>query len=491
MATVSNPGSLLEGLERELVRDLSQERLIGWFAAPQGVEAKGLVVQVDFATNEAVNPQRVNTKEVPEQADLAVVIGASQENDSAHRRSLKILLPGAGEWPTRRSGQNAFGGTSSGGGDELGGLVLERFQGVEMEASPNLGLPAAVVAFDGGLETGFARRREDRSHLQGEADAGNTTEVIGVVMSTLEPGVVVELSVTGQTDLMPVFDQSGHREPRGDCGSRPGSRQGTVKRDGVKDFHVDSAFNDKAFDDVEAIGLDLPGSQLGQVPAAGRAWPAHPSVAVQGSSPFQDSANGANRRDPAVSLPDQLPADGEVTVLSQVACLPKLLAQLQDLVFDIRGDTVSGLPGRSRGSVGPVHTTQTSSFGPAHPAVHGRVAQPKAPSDRAQRITSADGRNHCPAKPLDRVFLRSWLLLSGRRADHSPRVDQTRFAAGRLWHRPMEADGVWEAAEYGAFPHPLENASRFPQLPQAQLLLRVLERTEETPGTDPGLLTVE
>src|SRR5258708_3979343 len=268
-----------------------------------------------------------------------------------------------------------------------------------MEASPDLSLPAAVVAFDSGLEAGFAGRREDWSHLQGEADAGNTTEVIGVVMSALEPGVVVELSVTGQTELTPVFDQSGHRKPRGDSGSRPGSRQGAVKRDGVEDFHVDSAFNDKAFDDVEAIGLDLPGRQFGQVPAARRAWPAHPSVTIQSSSPFQDSANGANRRGPAVSLPNQLPVDGEVAVLSQVACLPKLLAQLQDLVFDLRNDTVSGLSRRPRGAGGPVHTIQTASFGPAHPSVHRPVAPPKAPSDRAQRITPPDGPHYPPAEP--------------------------------------------------------------------------------------------
>jgi hypothetical protein len=477
VATVSDPGSVLEGFERELVGELGKEGLDGGFAAPEGVEAKGFGVQIDFATNEAVNPKRVNAEEMPKQPDLAVVIGASKEDDLAHRRSLKVLMPGAREGSSRRSDQDAFGSTSSGGGDEPGGLILERFQGVVVKASPDLGLPAAVVAFDGGLEAGLARRREDRSHLEGEADPADTTEVIGIVMSTLEPGVVVELNVTGKTELAPVLDQSRHTGPRGDRGSGPGSRQGTVKRDGVKDFHIDSAFNDKAFDDVEAIGLELSGSDLGQVPAAWRAWPAHPWVAIQSSSSFQDSANRANRRDPAVSLPAQLPVDGDITVLSQVACLPKLLAQLQDFLFDIRRDTVGGLAGRSRGTVGPVDAFQAFSFSPAHPAVHRRVAQPKGPGDRPQRTTPADGRNHGPTKPLNRVFLRSWPLLSGRRADHSPRVEQNPFRVAGQGHGPMEAAGVWKAAEYGVFPHPSENASRFPQLPQAQLLLHVLERT--------------
>jgi hypothetical protein len=51
----------------------------------------------------------------------------------------------------------------------------------------------------------------------------------------------------------------------------------------------------------------------------------------------------------------------------------------------------------------------------------------------------------------------------------------------------MEADGVWKAAEYGAFPHPLENASRFPQLPQAQLLLNLLKKGTKKPQNCSGV----
>ena len=490
MATVSDPGSVLEGLERELIRELSKERLGGGFAAAEGEEAEGFGFEIDFATNETMNPERVNTEGMTKESDLAVIIGSSKEDDLALGRSLKILLPGGGEGSSRRSEQDTFGSTSSGGGDEPGGLILEGFEGVEVKAAPDLGLPAAVVAFDSGLEAGLARGREDGSHVQGEADPADTTEVVGVVMSALEPGVVVELSVTGQAELAPVLEQSRHADPRGDRGSGPGSRQATVKRDGVKDFDVDSAFNDKAFDDVDAIGFDLSGSHLGQVPAAGRGRPAHPSVAVQGSSPFQDSADGANGGDRAAFLAAQLPLDGDITVLSQVACLPKLLAQPQDFIFDFPGDAVSRLAARSRGSIGPVHAIQTSSFGPAHPAMHRRVAQSKGPGGRPQRTTSADGRNHCPAKALDRVFLKSWPLLSSRRADHSPWAKKSGFAAARRKHGPVEADGVWKAAEYDAFPHPLENAPRFPHLPQAQLLLRV-RKSRGTRSTDPGLLTVE
>jgi hypothetical protein len=44
----------------------------------------------------------------------------------------------------------------------------------------------------------------------------------------------------------------------------------------------------------------------------------------------------------------------------------------------------------------------------------------------------------------------------------------------------MEADRLWKAA-FGTFPQPLENATRFPQLPQP-LLDRSKEWIEETTG---------
>lgn len=401
------------------------------------------------------------------------------------------MLPGSREGSSRRSEEDAFDGMSSGGGDELGGLILEGLQGVEVEASPDLGLPAAVVAFDGGLEARLARRCEDRSDLQGEADPADAPEVVGVVMGALESGVVVELSVTGQTELAPVFEQGRHADPRGDRGSGPGSRQAAVKRDGVKDLHIDSAFNDKAFDDVEAIDLNLFGSDLWQVPAAGRSRTAHPSVAVQSSSPFQDSTNRANRRDPAGYLSAQLSVDGDVAVLSQVAGLPKLLAQPQDFLFDVCRDTVGGLTGRSGGAVGPVDAVQAFSFGAAKPAVYRRVAKPKGLGDRPQRTTSANSRNEFPTKPLDRVFLRSWPLLSGYRADHDPRVQQNALAiAGK-------GTALWKLTGCGKPPSTSPVHTPWKTLCVSHNSHRpncydVLERKTQQPrSTDPRLLTVE
>lgn len=464
MATVSDPGSLLEGLGRELVRELSEEWLEGRFATPEGVEAEGFGVQIDFAANEAVSPERVNGEEMAKQPDPTVVVGAPKENDSASRRSLEILLPGVRERSSRGSGQETFGSASSCSGDELGGLILERFEGVVVEASPDFGLPATVVAFDGGLEAGFAWRSEDRSHLERKANSGDATQIVGVMVRALEAGVVIELSVTGQTELAPVFEQSGHRDPGRDGGSGPGTCQATVKGDSVEDLHVDSAFNDKAFDDVEAIGLDPPGGHFRQVPAAGRGWSAHPRVAIQSSSTLQDSSDGANRRDPAMPLPDQLAVDRGVTVLSQVAGLPKLLSQPENFLFDSRSDAISRLTGRSSGPVGPIDTIQPFPIRPPDPAVHRRGTQAKGSGDGSERTTSADGGDQFATEPLERVFLKSSPLLSAAQ-QITAFAGSIRLAALR---QGVRAYGSWrgmESRRIRRLPTPLGKRFAFPTAP--------------------------
>lgn len=66
MATVSDPGSLLEGLAREPIGDLSEERLLGGFTAAEGVEADRLGIEINFAAHEAMSPERVNREEMSE-----------------------------------------------------------------------------------------------------------------------------------------------------------------------------------------------------------------------------------------------------------------------------------------------------------------------------------------------------------------------------------------------------------------------------------------
>jgi hypothetical protein len=454
----------LEGFSRELVRDLSEEGLKGGFAASEGVKANGVGVEIDFAADESVRPERVDGESMSQQSDLAVIVGASEEDDLACGVSLEAQLPRMWEGLPERSGQDTFGRASACGRDEPGGLTLKGLKGQMVEAPPDLGLPATVVAFDGGLEASFSRWSKDRSYLQGQAQASNTTEVIGVVVGALEPGVVIELGVARQADLAPVLDQGEVSQSCRDGGSWPGGGQAAVKGDGVENLDIDSAFNDKASDDVEAIGLNPAGGELGQVPAAWRGWTSNPSFAVQSSSSIQDTANGTNRGDSAMSSLDQFSPDGDITKLSQIAYFFELLAKSQDLFFDVPADPIGRAATGSRRSVRPVHALQLFGSGAANPSAHRGEAHPKAPGDSPDRSATTHGHDDAATQPYTRVFLNPCFLLSDE-SRRSHLFDHAKSPSGTS-PRPVEADRMWKAAEYGAFPHPLENAPRFPQLPQ-------------------------
>jgi hypothetical protein len=475
LSTVSDSRSALEGFSWELVRDLSEQGLVLWLSSSEGVEADDVGVEVELAADEAVRPEWVDGEGVAEQADLATIVGSSEENNFPCGMSLKVLPPRLREGLPEGGCQDAFGGSGSRGGNEPGGLILKSLQGVVMEASPDLGLPAAVVAFDGGLEAGLARWSEDGYHLKGEAKTGDTTKVIGILMGSLEPRVVVELGVARQTDLPPVFDQGQGSALRRDGRSWPGACQAAVKGDGIKDLDVDSAFNDKAGDDVDAIGLDLAGADPRQVPTARRRWAPYPSTTVQSSPPLQDATDRANRGDLAMSSLDQFPPDGYITVLSQIACLLEFSAKLENLFLGMPVGPVGWLAERTGGTVRPVHPIQPLFLDATNPAVNRTETQPKTPGNRADRFALTDGSDHGSAASLDRVFLKPRSLLFGRRADHIRRVGPSHLPT-RAW--PVEADGVWKAAEYAAFPHPLENAARFPHLPQAQTTTTTSTRKE-------------
>jgi hypothetical protein len=327
LSTVSDCRSALEGFWRELVRDLGDQGLELGLPAAEGVEANGVGVKVDFAADEAMRPEWVDREGTTKQTDLTMIVGTPKEDDLAGGMSLKVLPPRLREGLSEGSGQDAFGGSGSSGGNELGGLILKSLKGPVVEASPDLGLPAAVIAFDGGLEAGFARWSEDGYHLQGQTKTGDPAEVIGILVGSLETRVVVELSIAGQTDLAPVFDQGQGSSLGRDGGSRPGGCQAAMKGDGIKGLDVDSAFDDKAGDDIDAIGFQLSGGDWGQVPTARRRWAPHPLTAVQSSQPLQDTTDSANGRDLAMSSLHELPPDGKITVLSQIACLLQFSAK--------------------------------------------------------------------------------------------------------------------------------------------------------------------
>lgn len=456
-----------------------------WVTSSEGVEADEVGVQVDLTSDESVCPKRIEREAVTEQVERAGLIGAAQEDDLAAGMERQIRLPRFREGRSWRGGFDSKSGTGAAGLDVLGGLDLEGKQRVVLEARPDLCLPAAVIALDGGLEARLARRGKDRDDPESEAESDDATDGVGILVSALEAGVVVELGIGGQADVLPVGQQRLESFPSGDEGSGPGLHQAAVEGDGVEDFDIDSAANDKAGDDVEAIQFGVPLGHLRQVPTSRRGGMPDSSTPIQGASPQQDPSDRANRRQRTEALFQQLTMDRRIAELSQGTRVFESLASGENDLFD-RGGHPVGWPVRARRAITPLDAVQSLPGSPGNPSLDGRTTDMELTRDPSSAPSRPDGRNDGAAFLFDggflptsllRKFLEEILLFSKTLPKSKPSGNQA-----------VEADGVWKAAEYGAFPHPLENAARFPQLPQPLATTTKLKKNPtKTPLAWPGV----
>src|SRR5712672_2834481 len=109
------------------------------------------------------------------------------------------------------------------------------------KANPDLGLPAAVVVLNCGLEAGFIRRCKDGDHTELQTESNDTAEGVPIHSIALEDGVVVELRVFGQAVLAPVINERFDREYGPPERSYPASAESSMQTDGVEDHDVDTA----------------------------------------------------------------------------------------------------------------------------------------------------------------------------------------------------------------------------------------------------------
>lgn len=70
---------------------------MGRFASAEGEEANGILVEIDFAADESVEPVWVDRKGVSEYLDASLVVGASEVDDFSTGSLLKVELPPPGD----------------------------------------------------------------------------------------------------------------------------------------------------------------------------------------------------------------------------------------------------------------------------------------------------------------------------------------------------------------------------------------------------------
>ena len=455
-----------------------------WITSSEGVEADEVGVQVDLTSDESVRPKRIEREVVTEEIERAGLIGAAQEDDLAAGMERQIRLPRLREGRSWRGSVDSKSSTGTAGLDVLGGLDLEGEQRVVLEARPDLGLPAAVIAFDGGLEARLARRGKDRDDPESEAESDDAADGVGVLVGALKAGVVVELGIGGQAHVLPVGQQGLESFPSGDEGSGPRLHQTAMERDGVEDFDIDSAANDKAGDDIEAIQFDVSLGHLRQIPASRRSGMPDSSTPIQGASPQQDPSDRANRRQRTVALFQQLTTDRRIAELSQGTGVLEPLASSENDLFD-RGGYPVGWPVRARRAITPLDAVQSLPGSPGNPSLNGRTTDMELTRDPSSAPSRPDRSNDGVTFLFDGSFLPNALLR--RFLEEILLLSKTLPKSKPSGNQAVEADGVWKAAEYGAFPHPLENAARFPHLPQPQATTRLKKNLTKIPLAWPGV----
>jgi len=156
------------------------------------VAVNGLGAEVNFATDQAVPPERIDLDAVGEESGDALVVGTADEDD------LGVSVDGetvGRPLLARRCGFLAFLGLDVMGGDEAIRPVAQLGGAGVMEAFPDFSLPEVVVGLDLVLDSVFARRSEDGDDAQGQAEERDGAKTVGMMMRTVKAEVVVELSV--------------------------------------------------------------------------------------------------------------------------------------------------------------------------------------------------------------------------------------------------------------------------------------------------------
>ena len=335
---------------------LFEKRLILGSATAKGEEPEAVVIEINFAADETPLPPATDKEGFAQEKGRSVLSQASDVNEGALGRALKVESPGLRKGRAGRRGLSTTGATAVQRSNESMGMASKFRQIAMMKSVPDFLLPAAVEVLDHPLETCLVGRNENRDDPETEAQTHDATEDVAVVVRSLKTGVVVELDIGGEAVCTPMRDQARNGDGGRKGGFRgPGAGQTSVQ--GTRGEHVEqgSVLYPQVLDDVEAVQFSSMGGHLRQIPSAGRGGAAGATAAVQRPASFENAADGTQRRtSPGAALPE-LPINGLGTVLAQVAVVCERTAHLQDDGFHLRRSPLRAVRARRPvGKIGPV-----------------------------------------------------------------------------------------------------------------------------------------
>jgi len=391
MAIISTSRSLFERPAWKGVGHRFQERLVGGVASSQGEKTNDLLVEIGFCTDQAMQPMPIDAEQVTENAGASLVVGATKEDNRSSQRPLQIQTPPrrktAPSWCCFDAGGAALAGSRHVFARPLGQTAYRRV----LESRPYLGLPTAIVALDSCLKAGLVWRCKDRRYAETQTQPDYTSHRIGILPRALETVVVVELSIAGKSNGSPMFDQGVDHYFRTYGSNRPRRGQAAIQRNSRQNAHRWPTKDGQSFDRVEAVQLDLPGSDARQIPASWRRWPTNPPPTVEDTATPQNSTDRGNRGAGRYMPSFHFASNGDRAILSQGAAVLEPASDGKHLL--LAGSIGAMRPARSRRKIAPSHPSQLSSLSTPKPSLHRTQGHPKANCYGTLR-NSASNRSH-------------------------------------------------------------------------------------------------
>lgn len=173
---------------------------------PQPIELNPIQVEIHFAAHQPMGPVGVHQVGVTQKGDRSGLCCPAQVNHRSPGLGLKIQGPVQREGEPLGSRLPATGGPSSMSSGDVAFLAFPQIlQGGVMEPAPDLTLPQTVEVLNGGLEPYFPRRDEHHRYSQAQTQSSDRAKDNGVLVGSLEEGIVVKLGVIGQLHFLSVL----------------------------------------------------------------------------------------------------------------------------------------------------------------------------------------------------------------------------------------------------------------------------------------------
>lgn len=397
------PTSPIKGLLRQLVWRFSQAWLRIGISPAQRVESYSFTFQINLTSDQAMLPVSIHFENTAKHKYRSCLACPAKIHHKSPRLGLQIKSPFLGKWSSRRCRfylllhplpVSFYISIRS-----SGKLLYVRM----LEPGPHLRLPAPIIVLNAGLETSLPGHNKNRYYPQAQAQPHHATDRVLMMMSSLEPRIVIKLRICWQPNLLPMFNQRRHARLGAHHFHRPRNGKAPVKRNTIQYINMGAPTNNQPLYDIKAIEFRHSLRHRRQIPSTWRRRPANTSFSIQCTAALKNTADGADTGNFSNTSITQLPVDSLCSIFTEIAVPSQLLSNSQYHVF--HGARCARNLFSNREVISPAYTIKTTPFATLYPVLDARQAAAVLPGYRPLRRTMSYLTDHCSPSVSFSIFL--------------------------------------------------------------------------------------